>query len=150
MKAKPLFSTLLVGKHTWRVSNDAKCQAGVEEVRVKLSTCVDGEFTCGNGECIHIDQRCDRAKHCKDWSDEIDCNIVQIPQGYLKEFVPTKLEDNGNIVKVDTVISVSIEDVINIFEKEGSIGFRFTLSMEWKDGRLDFLNLRINFLSISD
>ena len=95
-----------------------------------------------NGECIAIDQRCDRARHCEDWSDEIDCNIVQIPQGYLNEFVPTKLEDNGNIVKVDTVISVSIEDVINIFEKEGSIGFRFTLSMEWKDSRVDFLNLR--------
>ena len=137
-----IFSTLLVGKHTWHVSNDDNCQTGEAEMSVKLSTCVDGQFTCGDGECINIDQRCDRAKHCKDWSDEIDCNLVMIPQGYLKEFVPSKLDDNGNIVKVYTVISVLIEDVINIFEKEGSIGFRFILSMEWKDSRLDYLNLR--------
>ena len=140
--SKAVFSTLLIGKHTWQVSNDISCQAGEMTQSVKLSTCVKGEFTCGDGECIHIDQRCDRAKHCKDWSDEIDCNIVQMPQGYLKEFVPIELEDDLSIRKVETVVGVSIEDVINIFEKDGSIGLRFILTMEWKDARVEFLNLR--------
>ena len=45
---------------------------------------------------------------------------------------------------METVISVSIIDVINIDENKGSIGFRFKLSMEWKDSRVEFLNLRSN------
>ena len=45
---------------------------------------------------------------------------------------------------METVISVSIIDVINIDEHKESIGFRFKLSMEWKDSRVEFLNLRSN------
>ena len=52
------------------------------------------------------------------------------------------MDTDSSIRKVDTLISVEIRDVINIFEKEGTIGFRFLLSMEWKDGRVDFYNLR--------
>ena len=64
--SKALFSTLLLGKHVWQVVDDSKCQAGHMELEVKLSTCVEGQFTCGDGICIDIDQRCDRAKHCTD------------------------------------------------------------------------------------
>ena len=141
-KSKAKFTSLLMGRHTWQVSNDDKCQAGVVELSVKLNTCVEGQFTCGDGVCIDIEQRCDRAKHCQDWSDELGCDTVQIPPGYLKEFVPIELEKNSTIIKVKTVVSIAIIDVTNIFEKEGSIGFRFTLLIEWKDNRVEFLNLR--------
>ena len=129
--SKAVFSTLFIGKHTWHVSNDKKCQAGKAELSVKLSNCVEGQFSCGDGECIDIDQRCDRVKHCADRSDELDCKTVEIPPGYQQEFVPIKLEEDLSITKVETVVGVAIKDVINIFEKEGSIGLRFTLSMEW-------------------
>ena len=152
--SKAIFTTLFVGKHTWHIFNDKKCQSGEVELSVKLSTCVEGKFTCSDGVCIDIDERCDRVQHCKDWSDELGCSIVQIPPGYLREFVPIKLMANKTISKVEIIVGVSIIDVINIFEKEGSIGFRFSLSMEWKDDRVGFLNLRdeskMNLLSKSE
>ena len=140
--SKAPFTSLLVGKHIWKISNDMKCQTGEVELSVKLSTCVEGEFTCGDGFCIDIDERCDSVRHCTDWSDELGCSIMDIPPGYIKEFVPIELLENKTISKVEVLVSVSIIDVTNIFEKEGSIGFRFTLSMEWKDSRVGFLNLR--------
>ena len=91
---KALFSTLLLGKHTWQVIIDNKCQAGKAELSVKLITCVDGQFICDDETCISIAQRCDRARHCKDWSYEIGCSILQIPQGHIKELVPIDLADN--------------------------------------------------------
>ena len=142
--SKALFPTLLLGKHVWEVRDDIKCQAGQAELTVKLGTCVEGQFTCGDGICIPFDQRCDRAKHCEDWSDEIGCSTVQLPHGYIKEFVPIKLNKDLSISKVEATIGVSIKDVININENEGSIGFRFKLSIEWKDSRVEFLNLRDN------
>ena len=154
-RSKAKFTSLFIGRHTWLVSNNDKCQAGEVEMSVKLSTCVEGQFTCGDGVFIDIDERCDRAKHCTDWSDELGCNTVQIPPGYLQECVPIKLGKNSTtIIKVKTVVSFAIKDVTNIFEKEGAIGFRFTLQMEWKDNRVEFLNLReeskMNLLSKSE
>ena len=99
-RSKAVFGTLLIGKHLWQISDDTQCQPGVVDLNIKLSTCSEGQFTCGDGECIDIDFRCDRAKHCRDWSDEIDCNIVQTPEGYLKEFVPINLEKDLSIKKV--------------------------------------------------
>ena len=140
--SKAIFSSLFLGKHTWHISNDRKCQTGEVELSVKLSTCDDGEFTCGNGFCINLNKRCDKVQHCNDWSDEIGCSTLEIPQGYLKEFVPIKLMEDETISKAEVIVSASIIDVTNIFEKEGSIGFRIILSMEWKDARVGFRNLR--------
>ena len=69
---------------------------------------------------------------------------IYLRELYNKEFVPIKLNRDLSIRKVETTIGVLIKDVININENEGSIGFRFKLSMEWRDSRVEFLNLREN------
>uniref|UniRef100_A0A667YJF4 SCO-spondin n=1 Tax=Myripristis murdjan TaxID=586833 RepID=A0A667YJF4_9TELE len=37
------------------------------------SPCSPKQFSCGSGECVHLDRRCDLHKDCVDGSDEKDC-----------------------------------------------------------------------------
>ena len=42
-------------------------------------TCSSDEFTCGDGTCIPLSQRCDwTAYHCPDGTDEFDCRTLSI------------------------------------------------------------------------
>ena len=102
--SKALGSSLLLGKHPWVIENDNKCQLGVVQREVKLSSCEEGEFTCSDGDCIDIEKRCDKIQNCQDWSDEIGCTTVNIPKGYLKEFAPIKLEKDLSIRKVEVIV----------------------------------------------
>lgn len=38
--------------------------------------CSDNEFACTNGNCIPIEQRCNRVVNCYDNSDELDCGDI--------------------------------------------------------------------------
>ena len=48
-----------LGNHSWSIAHDAsQCQGG--EGRLKLTGCRDGEFTCTNGDCVRMEERCDQ------------------------------------------------------------------------------------------
>ena len=55
---------------------------------MKLSGCADDEFTCNDGQCIYIKNRCDQTIHCQDKSDEQDCQILHEEEGYNKGIPP--------------------------------------------------------------
>ena len=49
-----------LGKHPWTVSND-NCRKGKPyNTMLKLTGCVEGDFTCNDGQCIKIERRCDQ------------------------------------------------------------------------------------------
>ena len=85
---KSSFSTLALGTNTWEVDNDMECQHEKVKLSLSLTTCRSTQFTCGDGLCIGLDERCDGVADCKDKMDEIDCNVAEIDSGYNKMLAP--------------------------------------------------------------
>ena len=55
---------------------DDKCVELLKEkvLRIKLTTCDEGFFTCDDGQCIDIETRCDQSPNCKSFKEEGWCS----------------------------------------------------------------------------
>ena len=51
-----------LGKHEWMVTgDDGLCHKGEPySTFLKLTGCLEGEFTCDDGACVSMEQRCDQ------------------------------------------------------------------------------------------
>ena len=92
------FSSLLMGVHTFDFSGllDDECSEDGEIRKLKFTTCSPGKFTCGDGNCIDIDERCDKIEQCGDKSDEDDCKIVHMKKSYGKTIAPFTFDYEEN------------------------------------------------------
>ena len=130
---------LPVGKRPWFLTKSS-CNQGLDEERVLLlSTCKPGsQFTCDNGECINIVNRCDGLAQCNDLSDEKGCVLAFTdPENYLKGKTPPS-ETNTLPVEVSSQVWV----ILDIREVTQVIKLQFELSMKWFDSRLLYYNLK--------
>ena len=89
-RAKTGFDSLLLGRTHWLVETDTPaCNNGEPYgATLKLSGCGEEEFTCSDGQCININRRCDQIVHCRDRSDEKDCRLIVLEEGYSKNIIP--------------------------------------------------------------
>ena len=60
-------------------------------ITLKLSGCSEDEFTCADGQCISINSRCDQIINCRDESDEQECKLLVLKNGYNKAIPPFTL-----------------------------------------------------------
>ena len=93
---------------------------------LKLFGCEEGEFTCWDGRCVPMSERCDQIPQCKDKSDEKDCQVVSIDENYNKK-IPPFLKSSKAKVNVSMVF-LSINDISEI---SLTLDIKYTISLDW-------------------
>ena len=64
----------------------------------------------------------------------------------MKEFSLIGVKNDLSITHVDVVTDVTIQEIVNIFVKESSIGFKFNISLMWSEKQRNFQNLKNDLL----
>merc|ERR1711892_516799 len=136
----------LLGSHMWKIEEDyKKCSNRGEPYvrRLKLSGCRDGEFTCTDGQCIRMVERCDQIIQCRDESDEMECSILLIKDSYNKKVPPFTIDrKNKLILPVKVYISTNLKNVIEISEVNHLIELKFGITLVWYENRVSYHNLK--------
>ena len=130
--------SFVLGTRLWRVEEDA-AECGREyEVLLTLSGCGEDEFTCGDGQCVGLEDRCDLVQDCRDGADERDCRVVVQGPGYDKELAPFTARGKE-------IVPVSVDFFMNIQgmdQGSGGLEVRMSTRLEWSDHRLHLHDLR--------
>ena len=89
---------LPVGRQKWLIENNA-CNEGKTSTEIlQLSGCDKSEFTCDDGKCLEMSQRCNNIEDCDDVSDEKNCRTVYVdPEKYLKSKPPPSNQEDAKL-----------------------------------------------------
>ena len=140
-----------LGTQNWTITGDSeRCSPEGDPYtrEMKLTGCrPDIEFTCSTGQCINIEDRCNQVQDCLGWdeSDELNCKNIYVKNGYTKEIPPISTSGQGatkKTIPVQVEVSMILQKVVATEEEEHSISFKFQISMEWKENRVNYQNLK--------
>ena len=104
-------NSFALGKHNWTVSgDDYQCSGGNEyTLEMKLTGCESTQFTCDNGQCVKMEERCNQISNCQDKSDEHDCKILALERAYNKRVPPVGTIRSGEVESLKQAeVSVSL------------------------------------------
>ena len=134
-------SSLLLGRHEWTVYNDSKsCSLETSYTTVlKLTGCSEEQFTCDDGSCVPMMDRCNGKRDCSDETDEAECKAFVQSLGYNRFVVPPPSE---NETKHVVYFSFEIQDIIEINEKDGFVQCKILIIRQWFDRKVTFQNLK--------
>ena len=134
------YKSLTLGRHNWTIGGDKGCkrEGGEFTLELKMSGCRDGDFTCDDGQCVNMRQRCDQSSHCRDKSDEKNCNILHLEESYNMNIPPTKLQSEG----ANVTVSIDILKLVDIKEEDYSIETQFQITLTWNENRAVYHNLK--------
>ena len=138
----------VLGKHKWTVTGDVyECHEGQPYTTLlKLSGCnPEGEFTCDDGQCVTMEQRCDQISDCRDDSDEMGCHLIVPKKSYNRKVPPitSSGETDKTIVPVQVKISIDLMKIIDMEEQDHKIDLQLQITLEWRETkRVAFHNLK--------
>ena len=138
-------TSYVLGKHSWTVSNDVlQCGDGKPYNTVlKLTGCNEfNEFTCDDGQCITMEERCNQVPDCRDKSDERGCQLIVFENGYNKNIPPIKRALDGDPVPAEISVSLTLMKVVDIDETDHSIHLQFEIGLRWRENRVQYWNLK--------
>ena len=103
--SKASHASFTLGKHNWTIKGDTGCSDDESYVtELKMSGCQKGNFTCNDGQCVNMDVRCNQLPDCRDESDERNCNILVLKDGYNKEVPPVNSSDPVDVSALGLVM----------------------------------------------
>ena len=142
--SKEISGRFMLGKQNWTVEGDSKkCHEGkTYHAELKLSSCKDGKFTCDDGQCINMDQRCNQVPDCQDKSDERNCQLIVLGGDYNKNIPPIGRTADGAAIPANVSISLTLMKVVEIEERDHSIHLQFEINLQWKENRVTYQNLK--------
>ena len=140
-------NSFALGKHNWTVSGDKYlCSKDKDyEIELKLTGCKVDEFTCNDGQCIKMEERCDQLPQCEDKSDEQKCKILDLDFDYNKKVPPLIAKEKTKEKQLLQVkVSMTLQKVVAIEEDDYSISFKFMINLIWRENRVTYKNLKNN------
>jgi hypothetical protein len=127
----------ILGKHRWNITNEmAGCTGNKTWLgHLKLTSCDDNHFTCDDGECITMEERCDQVTDCRDESDEDNCQLLVLKPSYKKLVPPITVvsKTNKTIVPVPVSISINLHKIVSMEEADHKIELQFTIDFKWRE-----------------
>ena len=84
-----------------------------------------------------MDQRCNQLPDCRDKSDERNCKILVLEDGYNMEVPPVNSSD-----PVEVSVSIDLLRLVDIDEEDYSIEIQFEITLLWKEKRALYHNLK--------
>ena len=137
--AEASHASFTLGKQNWTIQGDMGCNRGkIYVTELKMSGCQEGNFTCNDGQCVSMDKRCNQLPDCRDESDERNCRILVLKDGYNMEVPPIDSSDPN----VDVLVSIDLLRLVDINEEDYSIDIQFEITMVWKEKRAKYQNLK--------
>ena len=109
----------MTGRHVWTVHNDLDCGGEEVDLQLTLTTCTKDQFTCDNGLCIDILDRCNSRPDCFDLSDEFQCRKISPGPSYQTYIAPPPTNGTDKIiidVSADIMSILDINEISSIFQ----------------------------------
>ena len=92
-----------------------------------------GYYCCHDGTCFTSDFVCDGARHCDSGEDELNCQLIQLPNTYDKMVPPSTLS-----------IDFNIEKILGINDHDSTFDVYFSIKITWFDKKVKFNYLKTN------
>ena len=101
-----------------------------------------GGFTCDDGQCVRMVERCNQVPDCRDESDENGCQLIVFKNNYNKNIPPIGRADDGGPIPGNVSISLTLMKVVEIEETDHSIHLQFQIRLQWRENRVMYQNLK--------
>lgn len=128
-----------LGRHVWTLRKSICNNLRDSKIQMSISVCSNSDFSCSNGDCIVKENRCDGRNDCTDFSDEDNCEIVVVPDGYRSHQPPLNTTA-GKAILLSAI--VRILRLVDINDVGRAINVEMEAELSWNDPRLKYLNLR--------
>ena len=141
--SKASYASFTLGRHNWTIKGDTLCTGGTGSeytTELKMSGCLKGNFTCDDGQCVSMEQRCDQLPDCRDKSDERNCKILVLEKDYNKNVPPVVSKEDGTKVLIG--VSIDLLKLVDIKEENHAIEIQFSITLKWKENRAIYHNLK--------
>ena len=137
-------ASFTLGKNQWTVFGDTSCnkEGNFYKADLKMSGCKEDEFTCYNGQCVSMQERCNQVPDCRDRSDERNCVILVLEEGYNMRVPPVEKDAMRKITPVAVNVSLTLLKVVAIEEEDHSIELQIQITLEWNEIRATYQNLK--------